>query len=88
MYHNMAIVKTGISLDRDLLERMTALAHTLHMSRSELFADAVKEFLKEHENKEIFDRLNAVYGDGADRDDERMLTGMRRLYNRSVDQEW
>ncbi len=84
----MALVKTGISVDGDLLAKMTTLARTLRMSRSELFSIAVKDFLEEYENKQILDRLNAVYGDGPDPDDERMLIGMRRLYNRSVERDW
>ena len=84
----MALVKTGISVDGDLLAKMTILARTLRMSRSELFSIAVKGFLEEYENKQILDRLNAVYGDGPDPDDERMLAGVRRLYNRSVERDW
>lgn len=77
----MVIVKIFISVDGDLLAKMTTLAHTLRMSRSELFGIAVKDFLEEYENKQILDRLNAMYSDGPDPDDERMLVGMRRLYN-------
>ncbi len=84
----MATVKTGISLDRELLDRASALARALHVSRSELFGRAVEDFLKEHENRQILDRLDAMYGAEPEPDDERMLAGMRRLYDRGAERDW
>ena len=84
----MAVIKTGISVDRDLLEQVTSLAQTLHVSRSELFSIAVRDYLKQHENTLIFDRLNEVYSAGSDPDDERVLAGMRRLYTDTVEHDW
>jgi|TARA_B100001971_G_scaffold172204_1_gene164767 metal-responsive CopG/Arc/MetJ family transcriptional regulator len=40
----MSSVKTAISLDADLLERVNAVAENLNVSRSRLFVRAVEEF--------------------------------------------
>ena len=84
----MTTVKTGISLDEDLYKQMVTLAEALHVSRSELVSMAVRDFLREQENKRIFDRLNDVYREGPDPDDVRMLQGLRQLYDRSTKQDW
>jgi metal-responsive CopG/Arc/MetJ family transcriptional regulator len=54
-------MKTAISLPDDLFERAEAVARRLRVSRSELYAKAVSEFLKQAEPDAITQRLNDVY---------------------------
>lgn len=54
-------MKTAISLPDDLFEAADALAGRLGVSRSELYATAVAEFLAKHSTSELTDRLNKVY---------------------------
>lgn len=56
-------MKVAISLPDDLFESADALAETLGMSRSELYATAVAEHLAKHRDQEVTTRLNQVYGD-------------------------
>ena len=83
----MAVVKTGISLDKDLLDRVTKIAQQTHTSRSAVFSAAVQDYLVRRENELIFEQLNKAYSRGPDPEDERMLEGMRRLYNRALDRD-
>lgn len=59
----MAIVKTAISLPEPLFERADAFARQQNISRSQLFARAVEEFLRRHESQALLETLNRVYGD-------------------------
>lgn len=58
-------MKTAISLPDTLFESAEALAHRLGVSRSELFANAVAEFIAQHDRARVTERLNAVYADAA-----------------------
>jgi metal-responsive CopG/Arc/MetJ family transcriptional regulator len=59
-------MKTAISLPDPLFKSAEALARRLGVSRSELFAKAVAEFIAQHDRARLTERLNAVYADVAD----------------------
>lgn len=59
-------MKTAISLPDALFHSAEALAHRLGVSRSKLFANAVAEFIAQHDRDRLTERLNAVYADAAD----------------------
>lgn len=84
----MPIVKTGVSLEQDLLERATELARALRVSRSELISVAVRSYLRDYENKLIFERLQAVYGHEADAEERQALAEMRRHFHDTVENVW
>lgn len=54
-------MKTAISLPDDLFSAADALASRLGVSRSELYATAVAEYLAKHTASEVTARLNEVY---------------------------
>ena len=78
-------MKTAISLPDDLFESADELADKLGVSRSELYARAVAEFLAKHQTADITARLNQVYG----AQDGRLDGALRRAQARSVaEREW
>jgi metal-responsive CopG/Arc/MetJ family transcriptional regulator len=54
-------MKTAISIPDDLFRSADSLAKRLGLSRSQLYATAVLEFLSRHHGKQVTDRLNALY---------------------------
>jgi metal-responsive CopG/Arc/MetJ family transcriptional regulator len=54
-------MKTAISLPDELFASADALAERLGVSRSQLFATALAEYLAKHQSQKVTDRLNAVY---------------------------
>jgi metal-responsive CopG/Arc/MetJ family transcriptional regulator len=56
-------MKTAISLPDELFEAADSLAERLGVSRSELYARAVAEYLAKHRHEDLTDRLNQVYAD-------------------------
>lgn len=54
-------MKTTISVSDELFERAETAAQRLNMSRSQLYATALSEFLARREQQSIADRLKAVY---------------------------
>jgi metal-responsive CopG/Arc/MetJ family transcriptional regulator len=73
-------MKTAISLPDDLFESADALAKRLGVSRSELYATAVAEFLAKHQDAKVTDRLDEVYG----QQPSRLERPLRRTQRRSL----
>jgi len=54
-------MKTAVSLPDDLFRKAEATARRLRVSRSELYAKALAQFLKTQRDSAITERLNDVY---------------------------
>ena len=54
-------VKIAVSLPDDLVRRAEGAARRIGVSRSELYAKAIAEFLEQHDGNAITERLNEVY---------------------------
>ena len=70
-------MKTAISLPDPLFKSAEALAHRLGVSRSELFADAVAEYIARHDQARLTERLNAAYADAADQPPDIALAALQ-----------
>jgi metal-responsive CopG/Arc/MetJ family transcriptional regulator len=78
-------MKTAISLPDDVFESADELAGRLGVSRSELYATAVAEYVAKHRDQNVTARLNEVYG----QHEGRVPPGLRRAQARSVGKsEW
>jgi len=84
----MGIVKTAVSLPEDVFERAEELARTLGASRSRLYALALEDYLRRHEEQRLLDRINAACEDAGSDLDARLLTGHRRPFRELVEGEW
>lgn len=60
-YVILAPMKTAVSLPDDLFRTAEAAARKLKISRSQLYATAITEFLERRRAKNITERLNNVY---------------------------
>lgn len=54
-------VKTAVSMPDDLFRMAEAAARRLRVSRSELYANAIAEYLKRRQENDITERLNEVH---------------------------
>ena len=54
-------MKTAVSMPDDLFRMAEAAARRLRVSRSELYAKAIAEFLKQQDADTITERLNDLY---------------------------
>jgi len=55
-------MKVAISLPDPVFSAAEHLAHRLKVSRSQLYAQAIQEYLGKRQDSVITERLNAVYG--------------------------
>lgn len=55
-------MKTAISIPEKLFESAERFARERGMSRSELYATALRHYLEEHRGERITERLDEIYG--------------------------
>ena len=83
----MATVKTAISMPERLFKELEAAAEEMQLSRSKVFALAVKDFLRGRENRRILEQLNRVYGEEPDEEEREYLRRMKALYSKTLERE-
>jgi metal-responsive CopG/Arc/MetJ family transcriptional regulator len=84
----MTTMKTAVSMDQALFERVEAVANELAIPRSRLFALAVEEYVHRYENQKLLQALNAAYDDSPDPEEQDRLLRMRHKQRDIVEGEW
>jgi metal-responsive CopG/Arc/MetJ family transcriptional regulator len=84
----MPNVKTAISLQESLFKEAEALARELEISRSQLFAMALENFIKQHENRQLLKQINVAYSEAPNPDEQAYQTRMKDYHRQSVEGEW
>lgn len=82
----MANIKTAISIEEQLFQRISELAQQLNISRSRFFALATKEFIERHQNLELLEALNEAYDKDSDADST--VANMRKKHREVVTDQW
>jgi metal-responsive CopG/Arc/MetJ family transcriptional regulator len=54
-------MKTAISIPDKLFRSADSLAKRLGLSRSQLYSTAISEYLSKHQDRQVTERLNAIY---------------------------
>jgi len=78
-------VKTVISIQKSLFEQAESLAQELHMTRSHLFGLAIEMFVKNHQNQILLDKINQVYADALDPNEQVRFSKMRNRHKKLVE---
>jgi metal-responsive CopG/Arc/MetJ family transcriptional regulator len=84
----MPTVKTAISLPEPLFQRAEAVAQRLEISRSQLVARAVEEYLKRYESRLLLESLNRAYRDSPSPDEVEQLQRMKDKQRTLTKAEW
>ncbi len=71
-------VKTAISVEETLFEKVNQLAKEMHVSRSRLFVIAVTDYLKKYENQKLLAQINAAHDDFPKDEELRISEGMKK----------
>jgi hypothetical protein len=81
-------MKTAISIEGRLLHEADETARLMGLSRSRLFALAVGDFLQRQRQERMLLQLNEVYAGGAQPTEERLLTGIKTRFRRTLKDRW
>ncbi len=83
----MPNIKTAISIEKPIFDKVNDLAKNLNISRSRLFAIAAKEFIQRHNNLELLQAINDAYDDLPDVD-TKIVDKMRLRHLKMVKNQW
>ena len=78
-------MKTAISIPDQVFQDAERLAERLKKSRSQLYSEAVAEYLARHQPESNTDRINAVCNEVDTRPDSFLTEATRRILDRT---EW
>lgn len=84
----MANIKTAISIQESLFEKIEQLARDLKVPRSHIFVSAVEEYIRRQENQRLLARINDAYKDEPEAGEQKRLRQMRSSHRRVVKGEW
>ena len=84
----MAVIKTAISLDAGLFERINKLSEEIKLSRSQIFSQAVRYFIERKNNLELVRKINQAYPDILDEDEVKLLEKSKKKYREILKEEW
>jgi Mg2+/Co2+ transporter CorC len=84
----MPTVKTAISLPEPLFQRAEVVARDLQISRSQLVALALAEFVKHYERSALVQAVNQAFEDEPPASEEReLLEGIRKTQRKLLERE-
>lgn len=81
-------MKTAISIDDGLLHDADETARSMGLSRSRLFALALSDFLQRKRGEQMLLRLNQIYANTPEPEEQRLLKGIKGKVRRAVKERW
>ena len=78
-------MKTAVSVPDDVFQKAERLARRTKKSRSQLFSDAVREYIARHAPEEVTDAMNRACEELGARDDGFVAAAARRVLEQT---EW
>ena len=84
----MESIKTAISIDKSLFAQANALARKLKVSRSRLFVLALEDFIQEQQNRELLEKINAVFADKSDESEKIYRRKVRKSHRKLIEGQW
>jgi metal-responsive CopG/Arc/MetJ family transcriptional regulator len=84
----MTIIKTAVSLERELFIKAEEAAEKLNISRSRFFQLALENYIRQYENLSIFNKLNDLYSDKIS-EPEQVFQKQMKIYNKKhLEDKW
>ncbi len=78
-------IKTAISIEESLYRQVKKLAEDMEISRSQVFAVALRSFLRRRQNRMLLEELNAAYAEPASALEKRVRRAWRGRQRRIVE---
>lgn len=75
-------MKTAISIPDDLFLTVEEMAKKLNVSRSQFFAEAVRDYIAKQNNRELFKTLNKVYSEIDTKQEVKLRKRSKKYYSK------
>ena len=83
----MGSVKTAISIEKKLYDRINQLAGEMQVPRSRLFVIAIEEYLRREETRRLLSRINEAYEDYPDEEEQACAEAIKRKQRQNLGEE-
>ena len=84
----MSFTKTAISIDEKLFHRAEKLSTKLHISRSQLFSQAVEYLIEKDESLGIIKQLNNIYNDADVLEEQKKVATLSKKRLKRIVEKW
>lgn len=83
----MSTVKTIISIDSGLYEKVSKFSDEIKLSRSQICSQAVRCFIERKNSLELVRRINRAYSDVVTEDETELLEASKQKYTEIIEVE-
>ena len=80
--------KTAVSIDEDLFSRADSLARDLGVSRSQLYARALRSFMSQRENLQLLAEIDEAYSSPETPTERKRRANTKTYMKRLWEDEW
>lgn len=85
----MTTIKTAVSIEESLFQRVEALAAEMQIPRSRIFSMALESYIERYDTQKLIEILNEVYADGLTEEEKEDMEAMRYLQAELLeDEQW
>lgn len=85
----MTAIKTAISIDEEIYDKVESMTKQLHISRSQFFAQAATYMIERNNDLELLRKINEAYSSIEETDTEvKQKKGERTYHKKRVDEQW
>lgn len=87
--NSMTTIKTAVSIEEKLFQRVEELAGEMQVPRSRIFSMALESYIERYDTQKLIDILNVVYADGLTEEEKEDMEAMRYLQAELLeDEQW
>ena len=84
----MPAVKTALSIEKGLFEKVNRMSKRMRIPRSQFFSRAVEEYIRRHESEELVQRINEAYLGGESAREKAARRLLLRNFSKLVEGTW
>ncbi len=85
----MSNIKTAISIQESIFKQVETIAQEMKVSRSRLFVLALENFIRDYQDRQLFEAINQACVEVSDDPlEQSRLRQIRRQHRRMVEGEW
>ncbi len=81
----MPVIKTAISIDEDLYNKVKDLSSRLNIPKSQIFSQAVQYFIDKKNNLDLLKKINETYSAEINEIDTEYLKAAKKSYSQIID---
>lgn len=84
----MSTIKTAISIDEALYNKVTKLSNKLSIPKSRIFSQSVEYLIEKDENIELIREINKAYNEPPDENEKLLISKMKSKHSKLIKGSW